>query len=916
MQPRVTAIVVSPDGPERLERTLEAVNAGTRIPDRIIQVQDWSALTNLPVHAEDDEEWLWLLTPDLEPLPDALDRLLAAVEVAPSVAVAGPKLVDPDDPSLILSFGDSISDYGATIPLVEDELDQAQHDRSPDVLGVAREGMLVRRRIVEGLGGFDPGLPLVDGGLDFSVRARLAGSRVVRVADARIRRHRRPEDVGRSRPAPARVRTRIARRAQLHRRLVWAPALAVPLHWLSLLPLALIRSVGRLLGKRPELIGGELAAAFAAAFDRHVAGARRRLKRAKKSGWTTIAPLRIPPQEVRHRRAEARERWAELRGVELELRRARFVPGGAVVALIALGLSAILNWRILGSGVLTGGGLRPLAGNAGDLWSGVLGRAADGPLDWHPADPFSALVAVLGSVTVWAPSLAMVILWIIAMPLAALGAWWCATRISERGFPPVVAALAWMIAPSFLAALVDGRPGAVIAHVVLPWFLLALLEAARSWSAAAGAALLFAVTVASAPTLAAALTVVVVLAAALRPRRIVRQLGIPLLGLALLAPVAIVQFSRGVPLAALLDPGAPHPFASPSNGELLLGIPASGLADWSLLLGDGEGGGLSILTDSLLLPAVLVAPLAVLALLGAFLPGSRRAIPALVVAFLGLATAVGADHLILGAVGEVPLSPWPGAGLSLYWLGLVAAAVSALEALRRAAVAAGAVLLVGLLTAIVPAGLAALTDETPTVRSATRVLPAIVAAESAGDPTLGTLVLTAQQDGSIAVRIERGGGTTLESLSTLDLTVQSGSVDADAERLAELAGNLASFGAADVVPVLQDFGIAFVLAPDVDGRSAQLTAQRVIEALDASPQLDPVGETEVGTLWRVDAERVEAAPDGPRGELATGILLLQGGLLLVALLLALPTGPRRRVVDPAPLPGEDPADTFDEDDNA
>ena len=39
-------------------------------------------------------------------------------------------------------------------------------------------------------------------------------------------------------------------------------------------------------------------------------------------------------------------------------------------------------------------------------------------------------------------------------------------------------------------------------------------------------------------------------------------------------------------------------------------------------------------------------------------------------------------------------------------------------------------------------------------------------------------------------------------------------------------------------------------------------------------------------------------------------------LLAIALLLAIPTGRRRRVVTESSLPFENPADTFDEDDNA
>ena len=41
-----------------------------------------------------------------------------------------------------------------------------------------------------------------------------------------------------------------------------------------------------------------------------------------------------------------------------------------------------------------------------------------------PADPFSAVLAVLGSLTAWNPSFSLVLLWLTALPLSAMGAWW------------------------------------------------------------------------------------------------------------------------------------------------------------------------------------------------------------------------------------------------------------------------------------------------------------------------------------------------------------------------------------------------------------------------------------------------------------------------------------------------------------
>jgi len=906
MLPRVTAILVAPGDPGRFEATRSALDASEPRPERIVQIPDWDATAQLPPPAAD--EWLWFLTPQTVPLTGALGRLLAAVDVSPSVVIAGPKLVAAGDADRILSFGESMSRYGATVPLVEDELDQAQHDRSPDVLAVAREGALVRRDVFQALGGFDTGLPRVDAGLELSVRARLAGHRVVRVADARVSRLQRPEDTGLSRPAPERMRFRMARRAQLHRRLVWAPTVALPLHWLALVPLGIFRAVGRLVLKRPELMGAELAAALMAAVDRTVPAARSRLRRSRRLGWAAIAPLRVPPDELRRRRAAERERRAELRGVDLEIRRARFVPGGFSVVLAMAAVSLGVNWRLLGAAELGGGALRRLAETPGQLWAAVAGSTAPGSTGWQPADPFTGLLATLGSLSFWDPSFALVLLWLIAMPLAALGAWWCATRISEHAGPPVIAAIAWSLAPPLLVALADGRPGAVISHLLLPWLLLAALDAGRSWTAAAGAALLFAATVAASPSLAPALLLLHVVGGVLRPRSIVRTLVIPLLGLAALAPVAIAQFRRGTPLGILGDPGVPLPVERPRGWELLLGIPRHGADSWGGLLG-----GLFPDPTGVIIAGIVVVPLGALALLAVFLPRSARAIGGLGVACAGLGTAVGAAQLVVGAAGMGVLGPWPGAGLSLYWFGLVIAAIACLDTLHRPAAVLstvlGTVLVVSAAAAVVPVIVTIATGGSAVVGNA-RVLPAIVEAEAVATPELGTLVLTAQDDGSIRAQVERGAGTTLESFSSLD-----SALPALNESLATVAGNLASFGAADATETFQRVGIHFVLAPSTSG-PATATTQRIVESLDASSQLQAVGETEVGVLWRTSAGPGDAPEAAPPGPIALSILSVLCALLAATVLLALPTGPRRRVVDAASRPGDDPADTFDEDDNA
>jgi GT2 family glycosyltransferase len=937
MQPRVTAILVVRNREKWLDRTLSALATQTRPADDFVLVDAGSTdgtaarltaasptrFVEAPAlslgaaighgvkslaPAESTDEWLWLLTADTAPEPQALARLLAAVEVAPSVAIAGPKLVDADDRGILRSYGESITRFGATVPLVDGELDQAQYDVETDVLGVTSSAMLVRRVTWSALGGFDPGLPTADAGLDFAIRARLAGSRVIRVPDARVSRGERVEDFGRRRPLSERGRARVARAAQLHRRLTYAPGGALVFDWLMLVPLAVLRSIGHLLGKRPGLIGGELAAAFAAAFDGTVPAARSRLRRSRTVGWPALAPLRVTTDELRERRAASRERGGGDRDTEPDLVRASFLSGGgAWIVLVAALLGLGLWWRLVGESVISGGALLPIGADVGTLWSRLEFGPRDGAVGlFGPADPFLAVVAVLGSLTAWSPSLSLVLLWIIALPLGALGAWWAATRLSERRWPPIVAAVLWMLAPALLAALGEGRPAAVLVHVLLPFLVLAGIESARSWSAAATAALLFAAVVACAPVLTPALLVMVVAWAATHPRGIPRIVGIVIPAAALFAPLAITQLLRGSPLGLLADPGPAVPVGKPSGWQLLIGHPAATSDGWQQLAASlGLPGQLGVLA-----PVVLLAPLAVVALLALFLPGTRRAVPSLVVALLGLATAIASAHLVVAADGSAGVTPWPGTGLSLYWLGLVAAAVVALEALGRAALLTGLAVVLAAAAAVAPLLIAPPTGAATVVAGTGQLLPALVGADADARPGIGTLVLTAQGDGSLAATVARGAGTTIDETSTL-ATTRVG-VDAADGDLAELAGNLASRSGYDPTDELQKLQIAFVVLPAASGPAAAAVRQRTAEALDASPDLAPVGDT---ALWRYPALKVAVIASPAPSAIEAAAPAVQLVIVAIALLLAIPTRRRRRTVRTSGPREEDPADTFEEDEN-
>jgi len=941
MQPRVTAILVCANGAELLDRTLDALAAQTRRPENLVVVDLGSSdgstsglsfggsaqMVRLPSgrtfgeavargeqvapRAEPDagvDEWLWLVGHDNAPAPTALAELLTAIEIAPSLAVVGPKLMAVHEPERILAFGESMTRFGRSMTLVADELDQGQHDSHTDVLAVAAGGMLVRRSVWVALGGFDPGLPHADASLDFCVRARLAGHRVSMVPEARVTSAGPPEEFGRSQLPEAR-RVRFRRQAQLHRRMVYAPRGLVWLHWLSLVPLAIVRSLGWLVAKHPGAVSGELAAAFSVAFVGHTRRARSVLARNRRVGWRAIEPLRVSWRRVLERRITSRD--VEIAHVEdAAVPRASFLGNGGLWSVLAAALlSAIVLSTLLGSPAITGGGVIPLGASVRGLWQNVgygwhtLGTGFTGA-----ADPFAAVLAVLGSITFWSPSISVVLVFLTAMPLAAWGAWFAVRRVTTRLWVPVIGAALYTLAPPLVDAVMTGHLGAVLAHVLLPWFFLTVIGAHRSWASSAGAALLFAAIVASAPSLIPIMLVAWLVSLAVGWRHAHRRALVPLPAAVLFAPLVLEQIARGNVLAILADPGVPFATRAPSALQLAVGSP---LPDWngwsthSTAIGIPE----SALPIALAVLALPVGVTAVGALLG------RRwhlAAGALGFAFVGYLTAFGATHLALTGVGSTTTIIWPGSGLSAYWFALVVAATVGVDTLPRLAPGVGLVASVLVGVAVAPM-LAGVILGTATIAPTTgRVLSAYVNAEAQANPDVGTLVVEPQRDGSLAVSLERGEGATLDDQSTLDATALS--LSPAGRRLTTLAANLASRSGFDPRPDLRELGVSFILLEDAPATSAaERLHSRAAGAIGQNALFTSIGDTTNGVLWHYEGA-VDRPATGTAAAAATHtvVLVVLGIVFGATALLAIPTAPRRRRAVSNVIEADEPAATFDE----
>ena len=469
------------------------------------------AAPEMPEH----QVWFWLLHDDSAPAEDCLELLLTAATNARSVGVVGPKQVGWDNPELLLEVGlRATASARRANDIVPGEVDQGQHDDRSDVLAVGTAGALIDRAVWEEVGGIAPWLGPFGDGLELSRAARLAGYRVI-VEPTAVIRHRRASYQGLRRPASvshssgAQPRTdaeaievtlpepdpersfRARRSAQLTN---WAAFSTRPigllLTWFVIL--GLMRSVWRLASKAPALARDELGAALAVAGrSRRVRAARRRLAQHTKAPASALGRLYVTAAEIRglrrDRTRQERERRARAAAPsELELRelaalaRSRRRTLGAVMVLV-LALSTYGLSRLLLTRSITGGALPLFSGGWRQMWDSAWSTwiaTADGyPGGVTPLLAILTLPAALGRLVGLETSALISALVLLAVPLAALGAWFAAGTMTRKVALRAWAALVWALSPSLLLALGHGRLGALLVHLVLPWALLALARA-------------------------------------------------------------------------------------------------------------------------------------------------------------------------------------------------------------------------------------------------------------------------------------------------------------------------------------------------------------------------------------------------------------------------------------------------------
>lgn len=865
-------------------------------------------------------EWVWLLHDDANPAPGALRALLAAAAADPAADVLGPKLREWPSLKRLLELGVTISGTGRReTGLERGEYDQGQHDQVREVLAVNTAGMLVRRTVLESLGGFDRQLPIFGNDLDFGWRAATAGHRTIAVPDAVVFHAEAAHRGVRRTPLTGRHTHYQERRAALFTLLANAPARRLP--WLTvrlafgtvlrMIGFLLVRSLGEALDDLAALLSlyshpGQVRAARKARAQR--TGTDPARARHLLSPWWVpyrhgldflgdlVAAATNQAQDVaERRRAAAAERAPasyaprprpedeDTIGADTGLL-ARFLtnPVALTVAVVVL-LFLAAAWPAFGS--LAGGGLSPAPAGAGDWWRLHVET-------WHPlgtgtavpAPAFVLPLALLATVLGGSAGAALSVVFGLCVPLAMWGAWRFLRVVGRlvvfTGAPRWVlvwGSVTWALVPVVSGAWGDGRMGVVVVATTLPWLAHAALgfadpDGVRRWRAAWRVGLLLALASAFAPVLwflAVGLALVVVAAAALVVRGAIRDRSVwgpPAIAIGLvpllLAPWWVAAVQRNAAEGLLLDIGRmPTPIVDAL--DLVTGR-LNGLgAPWEL--------------------GVVLAVLAVLALL----PRPTR-IPVLVCWVVAVVASVVAA--LLGTLSFALAATVSEAGLGavvvvLQGTFVVAAAIGAVglgvESVPwRRAVAA----VVVVVAAAVPIGGMAwwLTSDPVVDDGIDTDIPAYMVQSSEQGPEHGILALRGTVADGLTYTIRRGDGITTGEDQVLNLTAEDAGFTSAVQELA-------SRPTPEAVDLLAENGIEYVVLPaPADGDVAAV--------LDATSGLTQASaEQRTTRAWQVDRPLDGAVLEGPVSWLRVLLLVVQAvAILVVAVLCAPTTNPRRQ----------------------
>jgi Glycosyltransferase like family 2 len=511
--PTVTAVVVTRGGGVRIEETLRSLGAQTYPSLAVIVVdagpgddptvrirailpkarvrrmphRSFAGAANEALHEVRNASFLLICRDDVALDPSAV-RVMLEEAYRSNAGIVGPKLIDFDNPDVLLEVGRSIDRFGFAHTGIEPgELDHAQHDGVREVFYVSDTAMLVRTDLFDELGGFDPAASPGSEDLDLCWRARLAGARVLVAPDARVRGRDVDRTLGDGAPpdphAAARSRIRTVLTLSPLRTLLWVVPVALAASFIEALALVFRRDDTR------SALG-----AWRWNFQRigAVRRARRKARARRRVDDRGLRDLQVRATQVRGFVSHHVATEDRVRSVADAARSAiRSAAAGVRQPVFALAAVLALVW-LVGSRALLGDGVPAIGSIArwvsvGDLLSTYASGWRYTGLGSSTAAP-PGLMAMAGLSTAFfgADGLARTLLVVASFPVGAFGAYRLTRDVTSAAGPAVVAALAYAVNPVPRNAIANGRMGPLVVFTLAPLLIALALRAAQPSTSEAG----------------------------------------------------------------------------------------------------------------------------------------------------------------------------------------------------------------------------------------------------------------------------------------------------------------------------------------------------------------------------------------------------------------------------------------------
>jgi hypothetical protein len=883
----VAAIITATDSEsvQNLTASLERMPQVARV---FIGTDEHEALakleTALAAGLDHSNLWLWFLSADSIPQPDSLNQLLQVVEKAPSAGWVVPKVFkDASVSRELASFGQTVNRVWSPVALAEHHLDQAQYDDREELLAANRLGSIIRYDAYRDAGGFLRGTTALAADYRLAISIRLSGLRVVGAPQSKLNLSGAalPHSVSDSSPLTL-LKTQIQLATAY---LAWPISLLLGI----LAPIgAVILSLWHLVRKAPERIGATLVAGFWWFFLTPALVAKRhRFTSGSKAALAGLGSLFATSEDVQRTQVSRVDQPAAIAEANIDSTddAPRFAASGGIWFMLALAAVSYKFWptnlaAVGGTLLPVGSSLKAIFSAAGASWQHLgFGFAA-------PSDPVNWVYFVLAAATFWAPNLGISLAVFLAKPLAFAAAWRLLSLTTKKRSLIAIGALTYAFWPALSTAQLQGRFGTIVAAVLLPIFVFALARILRfgaserrsiqTWTWVGLGGLVAAAISAGAPSLTPLVAALILFLAIYRFKRIGYLIWLPLPLLVLWLPLAVnLVVGQLHPLALLTEPGVP--VASSQQPLWLLALGGAGLGPFS---------GFSSF--------LLAAPVAV-GLLGVF---GRRSWNSLWLWLAFLSSVAGAwlfnglvfvQHSLVARVApERESAGSPLALLSLAGLILAVMVVLSLETASRSWRRIGAGI-----SAVVAAALAAqfALASTPVHFTDGFTMPALVVAQAESNSQTRTLVINPLVSTSslqmVSATLVQGEGINLSNLSTAYLTALPRLVEQDPryQHLSDVAANLVAANGSNLRASLQKYKIDYVLVPN--GGSAAATGA----SLDTVAELESVGTTSFGRLWRVVNSGFETHSSGWEWSVTKQV---QTAVFALFALLAIPSRRRTR----------------------